>query len=49
MAARFDLSDQSVVVIVGSGAGGGALGRELSRAASKLSASKQADACNWGT
>ncbi len=30
MAARFDLNDQSVVVIVGSGAGGGALGRELS-------------------
>lgn len=30
MAAKFDLNDQSVVVIVGSGAGGGALGRELS-------------------
>jgi choline dehydrogenase-like flavoprotein len=29
MAAKFDLNDDSVVVIVGSGAGGGALGREL--------------------
>jgi choline dehydrogenase-like flavoprotein len=29
MGAKFDLSDDSVVVIVGSGAGGGALGREL--------------------
>ncbi len=29
--ARFDLSDDSVVVIVGSGAGGGTLGNELAQ------------------
>jgi choline dehydrogenase-like flavoprotein len=29
MAAKFDLNDDSVVVIVGSGAGGGTLGNEL--------------------
>ena len=29
MAAKFDLNDDSVVVIVGSGAGGGTLGTEL--------------------
>lgn len=31
MAAQFDLNDDSVVVIVGSGAGGGALGSELAK------------------
>ena len=29
MAAKFDLSDDSVVVVIGSGAGGGTLGAEL--------------------
>ena len=29
MPANFDLNDDSVVVIIGSGAGGGTLGREL--------------------
>ena len=31
MAARFDLNDASVAVIVGSGAGGGTLGNELAQ------------------
>ena len=29
MAGKFDLSDDSVVVVIGSGAGGGTLGAEL--------------------
>ena len=31
MAAKFDLNDDSVVVIIGSGAGGGTLGNELAQ------------------
>src|SRR5208337_3103818 len=36
MAAKFDLSDDSVVVIVGSGAGGGTLGNELAQKGVKV-------------
>ncbi len=36
MEAKFDLSDDSVVVIVGSGAGGGTLGNELAQKGVKV-------------
>ena len=36
MAAKFDLNDDSVVVIVGSGAGGGTLGNELAQKGVKV-------------
>ena len=42
--APFDLNDDSVVVIVGSGAGGGTLGTELAPRASRSSSSKPAAA-----
>ena len=36
MAAKFDQNDDSVVVIVGSGAGGGTLGNELAQKGVKV-------------
>ena len=43
MAAKFDLNDDGVVVVIGSGAGGGVLSNELAQKALRLFASKRAE------
>ena len=43
MSAKFDLNDDGVVVVIGSGAGGGVLSNELAQKASRLFAWKRAE------